>query len=108
MSIEHTRAPSMLYPHRICWSPLWFDDLPVRGVPSATRTVTPDRAAQGWWAPTTADIDVYSTDTILSRARRGAWFGQPLTDTDCHLRPPGWVLSKISSTPIPPIPPRPP
>src|SRR5258708_19425097 len=44
----------------------------------------------------------------FDRAMMGVWVGQPLTDTGCHLRPPGWVLSKISSTPIPPIPPRPP
>src|SRR3981189_3155543 len=44
----------------------------------------------------------------LDRAMMWAWVGQPLTDTACHLRPPGWVLSKISSTPVPPIPPRPP
>ena len=55
-----------------------------------------------------AVTDVYNTDTILSQAMMGACVGQPLTDTDCHLRRLGWVLSKISSTPIPPIPPRPP
>ena len=37
-----------------------------------------------------------------------AWVGQPLTDTGWRLRRPGWVSSKISSTPIPPIRLRPP
>src|SRR5882724_8847488 len=42
------------------------------------------------------------------QAMMGTWVGQRLTDTDCHRRPPGWVLSKISSTPAPPHPPPPP
>ena len=47
-------------------------------------------------------------DCVCDRAMMAAWVGQPLTDTGWRLRRPGWVLSKISSTPIPPIPPRPP
>ncbi len=37
------------------------------------------------------------------RVMMAAWVGQPLTDTGWRLRPPGWVSSKISSTPAPPI-----